>query len=274
MRKPFVFTFLLFLFITGSGYSEEVKKENEAGAPLFVIAPFMEYQYVPNMGGPDKILSGVNDIIGSILSDYREMDIFNHVVLLGAEFRFGLGKIAGFPERLGRFEAVGSLAGTLGSASAIDKDYRETYTLLLPNDLTLVSDMGLDYYLTLEGGIRYEAPELFSLPIRFFALFTAGGAFLNGSMYFDIEGLVGTTHVKADYAASGLTLTTLGGVRLEWTESLSTSLSLGYAMGRISDRARIEVELPIVGVTTPFTADLDAELDGLKIRFVPISYSF
>lgn len=277
----------------------------------FTVAPFVEYQYLTDTGGGEEIFDGVNDILGGWLRGYEDLELFQQMLLVGAEFRLAR------PGRWGGWELFASLAGSTGSPDTLGgDDYDERYDqddiAVLPEfpdawdipfvDMTgrmrLQVDQYLDYYIPLQVGVRYETRS--ESPLSFFGSVSGGLLFYKGGLDIDVDldGSVTSPLISGETTASyqgeaemkdtGWIMTALVGMRYHWKPDLASSLALGYGTGRVEDDVHISGNLSgntlistlLAENAIPFSADLlqvdsvDLKLDGWRVRLGIVEWTW
>jgi hypothetical protein len=282
--------------------------ENEM---LFTVAPFVEYQYLNDAGGGEEIFDEVNDILGGWLRGYEDLELFQHVVLVGAEFR------AARPQQWGGWEPFVSLAGSTGSPGTLGgDDYDETYDLddiaVLPEymdswdipfvdvsgQMRLQVDQYLDYYVPLQAGVRYETRS--ESPFSFFGAVSGGLLFYKGGLDIDVDldGSLTAPLISGETTASyrgeaemedtGWIVSFMAGTRYHWKPGLTSSLALGYGTGQVEDDVHIRGSLSgdalvntlLTQNNIPFSGDLmqvdsvDLKLDGWRVRLGIVEWTW
>ncbi len=278
---------------------------------LFTVAPFVEYQYLTDTGGGGELFDQVNDILGGWLRGYDDLELFQELLLVGAEFRLAR------PQQWGGLEPFVSLAGSTGSPGTLGgDDYDERYDLddiaVLPEymdawdipfvdmsgQMRLQVDQYLDYYIPLQVGVRYETrPES---PLSFFGSVSGGLLFFKGGVDIDVDlsGSVTSPLINGETAASyrgeaemkdtGWIMTALVGTRYHWKPDLASSLALGYGTGRVEDDVHISGNLSGNALVTtllsenaiPFSMDMlqidsvDLKLDGWRVRLGIVEWTW
>jgi hypothetical protein len=215
------------------------------------FAPFVEYQYRPDMEAASDVLesikvtiSGYNPIFLEFLPDYDDFELFKHIVLAGTEIHVPVPAIR--PATL-----FFSLAGAAGSTHMLGEDYHDTYEPDIPFvDVTVDTRIGqyMDYYLPLQAGLRFDSMRP-DRRLSFFGSLSAGMVLFQGRLDVDIDFAAASVipdlagHMRFDGKAVledvGWTATMLTGVRMAWMEGAFSSLAIGYGVGDVHNAMRI-----------------------------------
>ncbi len=275
------------------------------------VAPFVEYNYLSDMGGAEDLLDRVNAGLGGWLRGYENIDLFEHLFLVGAEFRLAR------PQQWHGLEFFASLAASAGSTGMIEEDYDKRYDLktisLVPGlvdtgnipftniegRVHLRVDQYLDYYIPLQLGVRYETrPADGSL--SFFGMISGGVLFLKGGLDIDadmtgsLESIAVSGETRASYRGeaemedTGWTLSTFAGMRYYWRPDLSSTFAVGYGLGKVKDdvdiqghfAGNISVNSLLTQSSLPFSTTLkqkesiDCRIDGWRARLVVLEWKW
>lgn len=278
--------------------------------PSWTIAPFVEYQYHVDKGEAEDILDGVNDVIGGWLRGYKDIELFEHLWLVGAEVRLTRPKM---PEGLLFFS---SLAGTAGSTGMLKNDYDRRYSLntfpIIPGivdtdtlpffdlygDVRIRVDQYLDYYFPLQIGVRYEPNPEKSWSV--FGSLSGGVLFYKGGMDIDVD-MSGTADFltvsgrttaryrgKVEVEDIGWIMSAMAGMRFYWRRNLTSSLAVGFETGRLKDNADVDgtfsgnvrIDSAMYEIDTPFSTgfddrqSIDIRTDGWRLRLVIVEWKW
>lgn len=276
----------------------------------FTAAPFFEYSYLKDLGSSQDILDQINEQVGGWLVGYEDIKLFQHISFFGIELRIAN------PGRWRKLEFVASIAISSGSANIIGKDYDKWNDLdtipIIPGimdtstiPLTSVEgkvhtqvDTYLDYCVPIQVGIHYEFGSGYG-PFNSFCQITGGLFLMKGGMdvNIDMHGTVDSVgyNITSDARYSGnVVLQDTGwvinlmiGFRHAWRDKLSSSVSVGYGMGRVTDKVDVKGSLTgYVDTTTygfnhtvPFntptssTENTELEIDGWRLHCNVIEWS-
>ncbi len=278
--------------------------------PVLIISPFVEYQYHTDKGGAEDVLDNINDLVGGWLRGYKDVELFEHLCLIGAEVRLMRPEL---PKGLHLF---GSLAGTTGSTDMLNDDYDKQYELNsfpaipgvvdvadfpfvdLDGDMRIRVDQYLDYYIPVQVGIRYEPKP--DKTLSWFGSLSGGVLFYKGGMDIDVD-MSGTARVllingqtsasyrgKVEVKDIGWIMSALVGMRYHWKKNLTSSVAVGFETGRLSDNADIDgkfsgnvrIDSSIFDFDTPFSMDIDSSesvdlrTDGWRVRVGIIEWAW
>ncbi|MBU0991842.1 MAG: hypothetical protein KJ737_05045 [Proteobacteria bacterium] len=275
------------------------------------VAPFVEYDYLNDLGAGQDLLDRINEQVGGWLSGYDNIELFQHMFIFGVEIRIA------YPDRWRGWELVASVATNSGSLSMLGKDYDEwndldtipiipgvmnTSTIPFTNvdgQVHIQVDQYMDYCFPLQVGVRYEVAPTGG-PVNFFGLISGGLLVMKGGLDIDIymNGSVNSpvqsmsTHARyrgnAEFQDTGWLMNFLVGIRYTWRKDLSSSVTLGYGIGELDDDVDVDgtligsADTTILGISgsipfnlpTNFKEDTKLEIDGWRFRLIVIEWTW
>ena len=252
------------------------------------FAPFIEVLYIPDMGGPAENIEMLNETLGGWLVDYKEIEIFKYMPLLGIEIR------SDPITRYKNIEIFASIAGIMGS-----QEYNEKNDLrgppIIPGVIDYIASLPytevsgkintkvvrhVDYHIPLLFGIRKEffLPEKSlisffvgaSMGYVFFKTKTEIDAEINGTSLTKIPGLTQaqtlSTHATfkgySGFQDNGFITNTLAGIKFSWSNHVFSSFALGYR------NCELQNDIEIRGVLSG-SAELNTSIDEYRYDITP-----